>query len=83
MAAVEVERFEKVDDPEEERDDGRGLRGDRGREVERAQERGCVQERGEEREDREDVHLRQEQQLGRVHVVPVPKLVCCRVFKSA
>ena len=68
---------------QQERDDRGRLRGDRGREVERAQEGWCAEERGEEREDGEDVQLRDGEELRRVHVVPVPELVRCEFSVSA
>ena len=61
---------------EKEGNDRGRLRGDLGWEVERSEEERGVEERGEERENGENVQLRDGEQLGRMHVVPVAKLVC-------
>ena len=61
---------------EQEGHDRGRLGGDFGWEVKRSQEERGVEERGEEREDGENVQLGDGEQLGRMHVVPVTKLMC-------
>ena len=58
-----------------ERQNRRGLCRNLFRKVECSEEPWGVDEGGEESEDREDVGLRDDEELGRVHVVPVAELV--------
>ena len=65
-----------------ERQNRRGLGRDVFREVERSEKPWGVDEGGEESEDREDVDLRNDEELGRVHVVPVTELVSWRGIRD-
>ncbi len=55
--------------------DGGRLSGNVFWEVKRAEDGWCVHERWEECEDGEDVDLRDEEKLCRVHVIPVPEFM--------
>jgi len=58
-----------------ERQNRRGLRRNLFRKVKCSEEQRGVDEGGEESEDREDVDLRNDEELGRVHIVPVTEFV--------
>jgi hypothetical protein len=67
---------------QDERQNRRGLRRNLFREVERSEEPWGVNEGREESEDREDVDLRNDEELGWVHVVPVAKFVSWRSIRT-